>query len=64
MQATAKPPHAGRVVLLQKERTLQRLSHGKVIESHLAGRRIAVTNEQNDEIWAAVTEGTPFEIRP
>jgi len=38
MQATAKPPHAGRVVLLQKERTLQRLSHGKVIESHWDGR--------------------------
>jgi len=25
---------------------------------------IAVTNEEIDEIWAAVTDGTPIEIRP
>jgi murein L,D-transpeptidase YafK len=25
---------------------------------------IAVTNEEIDEIWTAVTDGTPIEIRP
>jgi murein L,D-transpeptidase YafK len=148
MQAAAKPLHADRVVVLKKERTLQLLSHGKVIKSykvalggdplgpktrqgdhktpegvytldsrnahsqfyksiHISypsardrasaraqrvspggdvfvhglpnGYRwlgsshrmkdwtdgcIAVTNQEIDEIWAAVTDGTPIEIRP
>jgi L,D-peptidoglycan transpeptidase YkuD (ErfK/YbiS/YcfS/YnhG family) len=25
---------------------------------------IAVTNQEMDEIWAAVTDGTPIEIKP
>ena len=148
MQAAVKPLHADRVVVLKKERTLQLLSHGKVIKSykvalggdplgpktrqgdhktpegvyrvdsrnghsqfyksiHISypsardraaaraqgvspggdvfvhglpnGYRwvgsshrmkdwtdgcIAVTNQEIDEIWTAVTDGTPIEIRP
>jgi len=148
MQAAVQPLHADRVVVLKKERTLQLLSHGKVIKSykvalggdplgpktrqgdhktpegvyrvdsrnghsqfyksiHISypsardraaaraqgvspggdvfvhglpnGYRwvgsshrmkdwtdgcIAVTNQEIDEIWTAVTDGTPIEIRP
>lgn len=148
LQAAAKPLHADRVVVLKRERTLELLSHGKVIKSYkvalggdpvgpkrqqgdhktpegvytldsrnahslfyksihisypstrdrAAARAqgvsaggdvfvhglpkgygwlgsshrmkdwtdgcIAVTNEEIDEIWAAVTDGTPIEIRP
>jgi murein L,D-transpeptidase YafK len=147
-QAAGKPPHADRVVVLKRERTLQLLSQGKVIKSYkvalggdpvgpkrqqgdhktpegvytldsrnahsqfyksihisypsardrAAARAqgvspggdvfvhglpngyawlgsshrmkdwtdgcIAVTNEEIDEIWAAVKDGTPIEIRP
>lgn len=34
VQAAAKPMHADRVVVLKRERTLQLLSHGKVIQSY------------------------------
>ena len=148
MQAAAKPLRADRVVVLKRERTLQLLSHGKVIKSykvalggHPVGPKtqqgdhktpegvytldsrnahsqfhksihisypsardraaaraqrvspggdvfvhglpngygwvgsshpgkdwtdgcIAVTNQEIDEIWTAVTDGTPIEIRP
>jgi hypothetical protein len=30
----------------------------------LDGRLHRVTNEEIDEIWTAVTDGTPIEIRP
>ncbi len=147
-QATSKPLHADRVVVLKRERTLQLLSQGKVIKTYTvalggdpvgpkarqgdhktpegvyvldsrnvhsqfyksihisypsardraaarargvspggdvfvhglpkgygwvgASHRlkdwtdgcIAVTNEEIDEIWAAVADGTPIEIRP
>jgi len=147
-QTTPKPPHADRVIVLKKERTLQLLSQGKVIKTYKvalggdpvgaktrrgdhktpegeyvldsrnahsqfyksihisypsardraaarnngvspggdvfvhglpngygwvgAGHRakdwtdgcIAVTNQEIDEIWLAVADGTPIEIRP
>jgi murein L,D-transpeptidase YafK len=147
-QNTAAPPHADRVVVLKRERTLQLVNHGKVVKTYtialggdpigpktrqgdhktpegtyaldfrnahsqfhkaihisypsgrdrLAARKkgmppggdvfvhglpngygyvgvahrlkdwtdgcIAVTNQEIDEIWKSVADGTPIEIRP
>jgi len=50
-QAAGKPPHADRVVVLKRERTLQLLSQGKVIKSYkvaLGGDPVGPKRQQGD----------------
>ena len=49
--AAEKPLHADRVVVLKRERTLQLLSHGKVIKSYevaLGGDPVGPKTQQGD----------------
>jgi murein L,D-transpeptidase YafK len=51
MQAAANPLHADRVVVLKKERTLQLLSHRKVIKSYtvaLGGEPVGPKTQRGD----------------
>jgi murein L,D-transpeptidase YafK len=51
IHAATRPLHADRVVVLKKERTLQLLSHGKVIRSYkvaLGGDPVGPKTQQGD----------------
>jgi hypothetical protein len=54
--AQVPPPEAraDRVIVVKKERILTLVSQGNILE----------TDEQMDEIWRVVPDGTPIEIRP